>query len=554
MPPINLVENCIKITLEVMDKVTKGDGFGSGLVALLKKPMNELIMLANSTLPTKFSSFFIGVGDRAYQDKIIDCKVMDIIFDMCLSPYIRFLRMDASGRQYLSTPQDSKDVNPWVDGSGHIRHNMLRPKALQKFLNVALQLCFNENYRAQVYFSKRRSRFAELVEIGDNGERKVKLSAESWLSIIASMSEDPLGATVTLSKLFDNNEKIISSVVNPDLLQRFSDLIVKCGPQPRFLRFFESICATSGSPIIPNQEMVVRQLWMNETVRETVLLQISVEDQIYLGAETNDVLADGIVDDFLASSETNRGKEIPRIFVEWHEKLFFQPGELGLNNTRFQHHSGRKIPIEALCWILNPEELCEKVTGKKWSEFNLSGLVDDSGVRTAEDSDTGSIAQQLKRQEQLADWFVAQLKLLQKMVFGRSYNVIHHIEKVYTYPICLSLAASNKPRLNYLQKHGSNSHSAPVMVLILLSQWNQLLPYQVRSCALDLMVSLHIDRYPQLENVGKNSIPEKLVRRRKQFSGHLCCTVMLFTSNHFAISGSVDIRVISYRPRKFGCR
>ena len=46
VPPINLVENCIKITLEVMDKVTKGDGFGSGLVALLKKPMNELIMLA----------------------------------------------------------------------------------------------------------------------------------------------------------------------------------------------------------------------------------------------------------------------------------------------------------------------------------------------------------------------------------------------------------------------------------------------------------------------------------------------------------------------------
>ena len=184
MPPINLVENCIKITLEVMDKVTKGDGFGSGLVALLKKPMNELIMLANSTLPTKFSSFFIGVGDRAYQDKIIDCKVMDIIFDMCLSPYIRFLRMDASGRQYLSTPQDSKDVNPWVDGSGHIRHNMLRPKALQKFLNVALQLCFNENYRAQVYFSKRRSRFAELVEIGDNGERKVKLLKQTTLLFI----------------------------------------------------------------------------------------------------------------------------------------------------------------------------------------------------------------------------------------------------------------------------------------------------------------------------------------------------------------------------------
>ena len=510
--PNDIVESCITVLLRLMDHVTKGDGFGSGVASLMKKPTSEWIPKANSMLPTEFTSLFIGQPDVPYQNKIIECKIMDTVFDMALAAYNRYLRLDESGQLLSAAPASSADAHPWTTGDGKPRGIMTKSKALQKFLHVTLQLFFNSNYRAQIYFSGRTSKFLELASTGSNGAIAVKVDERTpWLQIIASQAEDPLGATVTLSKLFDNNERIIAAVVDVPLLQRFCRLITKCGPQPRFLRLFESICVAHGSPIIANQEMVLRQMWMNESVRGKVLVDVYTENgAAFHGADDKSSLSYNPPEttQFLASKETKHGKEIPAVFVSWSgttewegdcDALFWNADALNLhasgvkvhgpaNKAELQPTRSGGVLLEALCWILEPEALCEKVLGKPWSEINPYSTDLESSRHLRGETQKGdpererkrATALRFKQQKQLAGWFVAQLKLLRQMVFGRSYNCIRHIESTYTYPICLSMA------------------------------WNPRLPHVLRSCALDLLVSLHVDRYPQLKNSGKPTIPEEL--------------------------------------------
>jgi hypothetical protein len=88
-----------------------------------------------------------------------------------------------------------------------------------------------------------------------------------WRNLIVEQAEDALGATVTLSKLFQNSKAILKKLVNDKLLEKFRNLIVVCGPEPRLINLFKSICFVEGHPVRANQEACIRKLWINDPDR-----------------------------------------------------------------------------------------------------------------------------------------------------------------------------------------------------------------------------------------------------------------------------------------------
>ena len=264
--------------------------------------------------------------------------------------------------------------------------------------------------------------------------------------------------------------------------------------------------------------MVLRQIWMDEEARRKILIDVFTVEGAYFADDDGSPIhnvPNGIPEDLkcLAAEETNMGREMPAVYVSWSgipdwksdcDALFWDADVLELNAAtafKVEQRSGVRpartkpgaVLLESLMWILDPEALCEKVTGRRWGEMNpyateteSTRIWEDAGLggkgsrKSVSDVEKKATIERFKRQEQLADWFVAQLYLIRKLVFGRSYNNIRHIEKVYTYPLLLSMA------------------------------WNERLPCALRSCSLDLLASLHLDRFPQLKHAGKPSLPEHL--------------------------------------------
>ena len=128
--------------------------------------------------------------------------------------------------------------------------------------------------------------------------------------------------------------------------------------------------------------------------------------------------------------------------------------------------------MEWLCYVLEPNRLCEPVTGKKYVPFNEETASEDDFIEH----------QKFMRHCQLADYFVAQLQLLTNMAKGRSYNCIDWLTRSdgFSYTMLIGMAA------------------------------NPWLPYSVRSTVIYLLLALYVDRYPQLGNSGRPSIPEVL--------------------------------------------
>ena len=131
------------------------------------------------------------------------------------------------------------------------------------------------------------------------------------------------------------------------------------------------------------------------------------------------------------------------------------------------------IPIEYLCYVLEPERLSLPITGEPYTPFNAEEA-GDLEIRKHE---------MFRNRCQLADYFVSQLRLFVKMAKGRSYNVISWFTKKgngFSYIMLIGMS--------------SNPH----------------LPLVVRTEAIYLILVLYVDRYPQLSRAGKPSLPEKL--------------------------------------------
>ena len=209
---------------------------------------------ANATLPMPFAEMFTGSEPNTLAQMVaMELKLTDAVFAATLAPYNRGLN---NARPFSEPPMNNY------------------PKALMKFLFVALQRSVFSNQTTQLYFCSRSARLWEPETKGGLGkatppllpaQRKWKL----WQDIIMGQGEDPLGATVTLSQLLSSSRKITEKLVNESMVQSFRALVQRCGPEPRLINLFTAVCFVEGMPERFNQELCFRMLWLEPSDRYT---------------------------------------------------------------------------------------------------------------------------------------------------------------------------------------------------------------------------------------------------------------------------------------------
>jgi hypothetical protein len=141
----------------------------------------------------------------------------------------------------------------------------------------------------------------------------------------------------------------------------------------------------------------------------------------------------------------------------------------GGNNSAISSTLGEWCRIEEFCWVLEPERLCEVITGQNWQSLKTKLNDNESAESVA-----------FSRQLQLVEYYVGQLNLLAKQCYGRSYNCIDWMQRSFSYDMLCSIC------------------------------YNVYLPPKVRAAACDFVNHLYLDRYPQLPYCGKPSLPEQL--------------------------------------------
>lgn len=251
----------------------------------------------------------------------------------------------------------------------------------------------------------------------------------------------------------------------------------------------------NGKAIKANQEMVLRLSWMNDKNRQSTFLKTAAFDHrkhpvrpalLVLGQvfDAAGNLTAGKMDSsilgkappqFIGKDMFENDGNFPSIFVQWTgadewaenmDELFWSPASMGL--TIFCIQGEEWVLLQELAWVLDRPRLCEVFTGKNWSQLE------------AESKKDPVLAARLLRQNQIADYYVGQLTLHGKQCCGRSYNCIDWFAKNYPYTTLAAIAYS--PHL----------------------------PAVMRSAACDLAISLYLDRYPQLPNCGKPTLPQSL--------------------------------------------
>jgi hypothetical protein len=148
------------------------------------------------------------------------------------------------------------------------------------------------------------------------------------------------------------------------------------------------------------------------------------------------------------------------------------------------------VPIEHLFWVMDPERLCEPITGKPF----------DHGARTPEVKSDDHSANKEERKRRLMDYHrnslrraifrqrvafcsyvLSQLRLLTQICRGRAYNCIHVLE-----------------------------HSGISLSLLYNISTNPWLPYQLRAPTVLLMLAMYVDRFPNKPKCGNSHLPDQI--------------------------------------------
>jgi hypothetical protein len=452
------LKSLVKIMLRIIDVQHKGTS---------SHPNIDWIKKANSMMPAAFSAIFVGEPDPFSQRACRDMKLMDSLFDFGTTPY---------DRTFPASPWGTEIMNG--------------PMGIQKFIHVILQRMCHGSFASQEYFGRRTS----LVRSGDATSKTY--APQLWMDTILEQLEDPLGPAVTLAKLLSSNEGLLKKYATPKLVTRFADMVKLLGPQPRLVNFFEAICTVQGRAVKANQEMVLRLTWMNPEVRARTYLQLHVVDYDQIPAQKPygpvSLPGGGFTDgklkrnemghhpgNFIGKDYYEREEGFAPVYISWSgdgswkrgiDALWWSPESLGIPSFRVKdvNDNNEIVRLEELCWVLNPQDLCEPITGIAWSDYE-----------TKKDLDS-NLNESFKRQHQLASFFVGQLKLHAAMCVGRSYNAIEWLGRTFTYPMLTCIC------------------------------YNPYLPQQIRSAAADFTRLLILDRFPQVANCGKAKLPEEL--------------------------------------------
>ena len=482
----DLVDSVADVLLRVIQYNTEGS-----VEVILQRSTPEWQKLATFNLPAKFATFFTGDPHEIRQKISCDSKLIDAVFEVAIAAYNRFSKFGIQGKSPFAPrtapkgmSEDEKDAFEEED-----RMERTSPSFISKLAHVALQRLFKEIEPNEAYFSRRES----LLRIKGSPIPE----PQKWVRIISSQSEDPLGATVTLSRLLAANATIAKDIVTPPLLKGFLELIQRNGPQPRLIQLFSSVCICAGKAIPSNQEMVLRMLWLDASAKKAALINIQelgsdaamTYGKVSGSASNIPKFNDGSAPaDYLGKSEIEVNNGFLPTYVSWsgmkewtagNDELFYNWEGLGISGDVVkQVQKEHFIPIEWLCYVLEPERLTEPITKKKYVEYNEE-------TATEEEQEEH---ERFKNHTQLADYFVAQLQLLTKMAKGRSYNVISWLTDD---------GKAEKPKgFSFTMLIGMASNPA--------------LPYSVRSESIYLLLALYVDRFPQLPRSGRPALPEKL--------------------------------------------
>ena len=454
----------VSVLLQIIEFSTKGDS---------RFPDVDWIKKANAMPPAAFSAIFDGENDPSVQRVVRDLKLIDAVFAMSQAAYARTFPKNpwpvnptglASATGGMHAVLRSPMLGPM--GVQKLVHVVLqamcaRNPASQSYFGraTALVLCSKTGTSPLLG----RSSCGTLPTLGGSGGENATLKEELWMNIIIAQLQDAMGPAVTLAKLLSSNEKLLTTYATPNLVLRFAEMIQLLGPQRRLVDFFAAICLVRDRAVKANQEMVLRLCWMRPEVRRTLFLELRPLSRQDAAASVQPLLkkygqvrlpcgdtTDGKIDlsaprpdNFLAMETYEQPGGFDPICVTWHgsknwtrgvDELFFDAAALGLDSASVAksvlasssnglgsrprahsddiHEQEVVMRLEDLCWVLDPQLLCEAVTGEAWYVVEAR-LEDDTAY-----------AALFEKRTQLASYFVGQLKLHTAMCASRSYNCI----------------------------------------------------------------------------------------------------------------------------------
>ena len=391
---------------------------------------------------------------------------------------------------------------------------------VQRAAFKALTHVVEDNRRSELYFATHTTGSGTDNNGGcEGGER----DRTSWVNATIFQVCDVPQAAQCLNTILSNNLMLVDKYVDMATIDKFTELISTQGPHQRFMKFFHAICSCNGKPIISNQELCLTRLFLDPAKRKRLILVTRSND-----AELALPLPRGAKQKWTSLSDQRRGS-VPEdhrkfigmeqwregfdpIFIKWEcrmdwrsglDEIFFHPRALDMDHyeraasagiatngaadrsARAAAADGVWVPIEKLCWVLDPVKLFATVMthdgaggtpmqsagsanaaplGKAWWALSANNLA--TGGRPDPELNNGASLQSFEAQRQLALYYETQIDLFAEMCFGRSYNAINELCKEFSYPALVSLVA------------------------------NDWLPDQIRASFTMLLLSLYIDRFP----------------------------------------------------------
>ena len=141
--------------------------------------------------------------------------------------------------------------------------------------------------------------------------------------------------------------------------------------------------------------------------------------------------------------------ELPDELLRYHAAVRYARPQADVSTKDLQW-----VPLEELCWVLDPTRLHAKVFRGKGVPFN--------GVKSL----VGESLERFKRQKLFARWYEAQLKLLAMMSFGENTRCAPVLQQLMPFETCFC------------------------------GMWNRLLPNEIRTAFTELVTNLYVAATP----------------------------------------------------------